>query len=216
MVGGAGWETVDEPVMRAVLDHRYDTAENTFVNIEWPAYLGTLDNSVAEASDDLYAHISTTDGPKIAVGASGSTFVMNEVMRRLAADPNPDKPSREDISFVIIGVVIPLISYRAKPIPVTPYDVIVVKGEYDGLAGSAMERASSAAAEVAAPVTLAAPVVVKALVAMDAPVVKTLTRATIRDQRGNAAAKVAAAAAEQVSDAKPARRGANPRGPLPG
>ena len=149
VIGGAGWETVDEPVMRAMLDHRYDTPENTFVNIEWPAYLGTLDNSVAEASDDLYAHITTTDGPKIAVGASGSTFVMNEVMRRLAADTNPDKPSPEDISFVIIGdgerglipalvplvgVDIPLISYRAKPIPVTPYDAIVVKGEYDGLA----------------------------------------------------------------------------------
>lgn len=150
VIGGAGWETVDEPVMRAMLDHRYDTPENTFVNIEWPAYLGTLDNSVAEASDDLYGHITTnTDGPMIAVGASGSTFVMNEVMRRLAADTNPDKPSPEDISFVIIGdgerglipalvplvgLDIPLISYRAKPIPVTPYDAIVVKGEYDGLA----------------------------------------------------------------------------------
>lgn len=149
VIGGAGWETVDEPVMRAMLDHRYDTPENTFVNIEWPAYLGTLDNSVAEASDDLYALITEDDGPMIAVGASGSTFVMNEVMRRLAADTNPDKPSPEDISFVIIGdgerglipalvplvgVDIPLISYRAKPIPVTPYDAIVVKGEYDGLA----------------------------------------------------------------------------------
>lgn len=149
VIGGAGWETVDEPVMRAMLDHRYDTPENTFVNIEWPAYLGTLDNSVAEASDDLYAHITTTEGDKIAIGASGSTFVMNEVMRRLAADTNPDKPTPDEISFVIIGdgerglvpalvpivgVDIPLISYRAKPIPVTPYDAIVVKGEYDGLA----------------------------------------------------------------------------------
>jgi hypothetical protein len=350
VIGGAGWETVDEPVMRAMLDHRYDTPENTFVNIEWPAYLGTLDDSVAEASDDLYAHITTTDGPKIAIGASGSTFVMNEVMRRLAADPNPDKPSPQDISFVIIGdgerglipalvpligVDIPLINYRAKPIPVTPYDAIVVKGEYDGLAdwpdrpwnllavanawlgspgvegfgeihwdsifanldtlpaknvtievntaggttttylvptaelpmlyplhamgvpqeaitvlnavlkpivdagysrndpawlkeitqvfslpsislpaATVPKRASSAATEVAAPVALAAPAVVKAPVTVDAPAVRTPKRATIRDPRGNSAAKsVAAAAAEQVSDAKPAqaRRGANAR-----
>jgi hypothetical protein len=148
-VGGAGWETVDEPLMRAILGSRFDKPENTFVNIEWPAYLGTLGNSVDVASDDLYAKIMATEGPQIAIGVSGSTFVMNEVMRRLANDPNPDKPTPEDISFVIIGdgerglipavvplvgPALPLVSYTTRPIPVTPYDAIVVKGEYDGLA----------------------------------------------------------------------------------
>ena len=149
VIGGMGWETVDEPVMRQILDYRYDTPENSFVNIEWPAYLGTLGDSVAEASDSLYAHVMSTDGHQIAIGVSGSTFVTNEVMRRLAEDPDPDKPTPEDISFVIIGdgergiipaVVpftgwdLPLVNYTAQPIPVTPYDAIVVKGEYDGLA----------------------------------------------------------------------------------
>ena len=149
VVGGMGWETVDEPVMREILDSRYDTPENTFVNIEWPAYLGTLGNSVSEASDSLYAHVMSTEGHQIAIGVSGSTFVANEVMRRLAEDPSPDKPTPEDISFVIIGdgergiipaVVpftgwdLPLVNYTAQPIPVTAYDAIVVKGEYDGLA----------------------------------------------------------------------------------
>ena len=81
-------------------------------------------------------------------------------------------------------------------------------------AATVPKRASSAATEVAAPVALAAPAVVKAPVTVDAPVVRTPKRATIRDPRGNSAAKsVAAAAAEQVSDAKPAqaRRGANAR-----
>ena len=90
-----------------------------------------------------------TDGPQIAIGVSGGTFVVNEVMRRLAEDSNPDKPTPQDISFVIIGdgergiipaVVpftgpdLPYIAYTTQPIPVTPYDAIVVKGEYDGLA----------------------------------------------------------------------------------
>ena len=149
VTGGMGWETVDEPIMRAILDSRYDQPDNTFVNIEWPAYLGTLGDSVDEASDSLYAHIMATDGPQIAIGVSGSTFVVNEVMRRLAEDPDPDKPTPQDISFVIIGdgergiipaVVpftgpdLPYIAYTTQPIPVTPYDAIVVKGEYDGLA----------------------------------------------------------------------------------
>ena len=149
VTGGMGWETVDESIMRAILDSRYDQPDNTFVNIEWPAFLGTLGDSVDEASDSLYAHIMATDGPQIAIGVSGSTFVVNEVMRRLAEDPNPDKPTPRDISFVIIGdgergiipaVVpftgpdLPYIAYTTQPIPVTPYDAIVVKGEYDGLA----------------------------------------------------------------------------------
>jgi len=149
VIGGMGWETVDEPVMRAILDSRYDQPENTFVNIEWPAYLGTLGDSVTEASDSLYTHVMATEGPQVVIGVSGSTFVANEVMRRLTVDPSPDKPTPGDISFVIIGdgergfipaVVpftgwdLPLVNYTAQPVPVTPYDAIVVKGEYDGLA----------------------------------------------------------------------------------
>ncbi len=147
-VGGAGWETLPESTMRAILGYRYDTPGNTFVNIEWPAYLGTLGDSVDQASDDLYALIGTTDGPEVAVGLSGSTLVMNEVMRRLDEDPNPPA-SPDKITFVIVGDAerglipaivaltgpnLPLVNYTAKPIPVTAYNAIVVTGEYDGLA----------------------------------------------------------------------------------
>jgi hypothetical protein len=149
VIGGMGWETVDQPTMRAILDSRFDKPENTFVNIEWPAALGSLGDSVAVASGDLYEHVMSTDGPQVAIGVSGSTFVVNEIMRRLADDPDPGKPAPQDISFVIIGdgergfipaVVpftgwdLPLVGYTTQPIPVTPYDAIVVTGEYDGLA----------------------------------------------------------------------------------
>jgi hypothetical protein len=146
-VGGAGWETIDQNVMKAILGYRYDVSGNTFVNIEWPAYLGTLGESVKEASDDLYAKIGTTGGPEVAVGLSGSTFVINEVMRRLDNDPTPPA-TPEQVTFVVvgdgergllpaiaalIGPNLPLVNYTVQPIPVTPYDVIVVTGEYDGL-----------------------------------------------------------------------------------
>jgi hypothetical protein len=152
-VGGAGWETIPENVMKALLGFRYNGGSfepgngNTFVNIEWPAYLGTLGESVKQASDDLYAVIGTTDGPEVAAGLSGSTFVINEVMRRLTNDPTP--PAGPDkITFVVvgdgergllpaiaalIGPNLPLVNYTVQPIPVTPYDMIVVSGEYDGL-----------------------------------------------------------------------------------
>ncbi|MGV0994303.1 MAG: PE-PPE domain-containing protein [Mycobacterium sp.] len=147
-IGGAGWETLDQPVMEAILGFRYDTAGNTFVNIPWPAYLGNLGEGVKQASDDLLAQIAITSGPQVAVGMSGSTFVVNEVMRRLGNDPNPPA-TPQDITFVVIGdgergllpaiaaligPDLPLVNYRVQPIPVTPYNVIVVKGEYDGLA----------------------------------------------------------------------------------
>lgn len=146
-VGGAGWETLDQTIMKAILGYRYDVPGNTFVNIPWPGYLGTLGNSVKVASDDLYAHIGTTDGPEVAVGLSGSTFVINEVMRRLENDPNPPA-TPEKITFVVvgdgergllpaiaalIGPDLPLVDYTVQPVPVTSYNVIVVTGEYDGL-----------------------------------------------------------------------------------
>ncbi len=151
VVGGAGWETVPEDLMRQLLGSRYDQDGNEFTNIEWPGDLGALGTSVTEASDDLYALITDPENTdkKIAIGVSASTFVVNDVMRRLAADPNPDKPKPGDITFVIIGdgerglmpavaaltgPELPLVNYATQPPPTTPYNAIVVKGEYDGLA----------------------------------------------------------------------------------
>ncbi len=146
-VGGAGWETLDQTMMKAILGYRYDVSGNTFVNIPWPAYLGNLGEGVKQASDDLYAQIGTTGGPEVAIGLSGSTFVINEVMRRLGNDPHPPATPQQ-ITFVAVGdgergllpaiaalfgPNLPLVNYTVQPIPVTPYNMIVVTGEYDGL-----------------------------------------------------------------------------------
>ena len=147
-VGGLGFPTVDEATMRAALGGRF-SAGNTFVNVPWPGQIapvkGTvpLGESVAVGVDNLYAAILATPGPKIATGVSGSTMVVNEVMRRLVNDPLAPPP--DELSFLVVGdaergifrpfrgVALPILDYTPKPIPVTPYDVTVVVGEYDGL-----------------------------------------------------------------------------------
>jgi hypothetical protein len=151
-IGGLGWETLDQDIMASTMGGLLDNGSNTFVNIPWNGLLGTIGESVNTVSDALYAELVSTPGPKIAVGLSGSTMAINEVMRRLdaqrAIDPT-SVPSPEDVSFIVMGdaergilpalvpffgATIPGINYTVRPIPVTAYDVTVVKGEYDGAA----------------------------------------------------------------------------------
>jgi len=148
-IGGIGWETLDQDIMEATFGGVLNTPDNTFVNIPWPGQLGAIGDSVNTASDALYAELLNTPGPKIAVGLSGSTMAINDVMRRLAvayaADP-ASVPSPADVSFMVAGdaergifpAIVPLFgqtipgyNYTVKPIPVTPYNITVVKGEYD-------------------------------------------------------------------------------------
>jgi hypothetical protein len=136
--------------MEATFGGVLNTPDNTFVNIPWPGQLGAIGESVDLASDALYTELLTTPGPKIAVGLSGSTMAINDVMRRLAvayANDPTSVPSPDEVSFMVagdaergifpalvpfFGQTIPGYNYTVKPIPVTPYDITVVKGEYDG------------------------------------------------------------------------------------
>ena len=148
-IGGIGWETLDQSIMESTFGGVLNDGNNTFVNIPWPGQLGAIGDSVNVASDALYADLLSTPGPKIAVGLSGSTMAINDVMRRLAVayanDPN-SVPSPSEVSFIVAGDAergifpalvpffgrnIPGYNYTVKPIPVTPYDITVVKGEYD-------------------------------------------------------------------------------------
>ena len=149
-IGGIGWETLDQDLMESTFGGVLNDGTNTFVNIPWPGQLGAIGDSVNLASDALYAELLATPGPKIGVGLSGSTMAINDVMRRLAvayaADPT-SVPGPDAVSFMVagdaergifpalvpfFGQTIPGYNYTVKPIPVTPYDITVVKGEYDG------------------------------------------------------------------------------------
>lgn len=163
-IGGLGWETLDQDIMESTFGGRLNDGTNTtfggalndgpntYRNIPWTGILGTIGSSVSTVSDALYADLLSTPGPKIAVGLSGSTMAINEVMRRLEAQRAIDPtsvPSPDEVSFIVagdaergllpalvpfFGPAIPGINYTVQPIPVTSYDITVVKGEYDGAA----------------------------------------------------------------------------------
>ncbi len=85
---------------------------------------------------------TTPPGPKIVMGASGTTVVVDEEMRRLANDPTA--PPADELSFVVMGdanrgifkafqgVKLPIFDYTPV-VPETKYDVMVIKGEYDAI-----------------------------------------------------------------------------------
>lgn len=147
-IGGLGYETVEPELMARVAGGRFANEEH-LVGLPWPGELApfngtlTLNQSVAVGLETLDAAIRNTPGQKIVVGASGSTLAVNEVMRRLANDPNG--PSADEISFMVLGdadrgvfkqlrgLTLPVFDYAVPGIPVTKYDVAVVAGEYDGL-----------------------------------------------------------------------------------
>lgn len=147
-IGGIGYETVEPELMVRVAGGRFANEEN-LVGLPWPGELApfngtlTLNQSVAAGLETLDAAIRNTPGQKIVVGASGSTLAVNEVMRRLANDPNG--PSADEISFMVLGdadrgvfkqlrgLTLPILDYTVPGIPVTKYDVTVVAGEYDGI-----------------------------------------------------------------------------------
>ena len=147
-MGGLGYETVGPELMRRVLAGRFADEEN-LVGLPWPGELApfngtlTLNESVAVGLETLDTAIRNTPGQKIVVGASGSTLAVNEVMRRLANDPNG--PDADEISLVVLGdadrgvfkqvrgLTLPVFDYTVPGVPVTKYDVMVVAGEYDGI-----------------------------------------------------------------------------------
>jgi hypothetical protein len=149
MLGGIGATVLPDMVMRQVLNGEY--ANDSRVNVVWPGearpYTGsddlTLGQSVAEGTETLYQKILTTPGPKTIVGMSAGALVVDEVLRRLADDP--DAPSKEQLTFVVLAdssrqLFInrtrynPTLDYTYQPPPETQYDVIVVTAEYDGFA----------------------------------------------------------------------------------
>ncbi len=159
MMGGAnGGGTIGDGTMLAVLDGKY--AADTRICVSWPAEIApiygttTLGRSIAIGADNLAAEIraqyaNDPGTPIVAVGLSQASEVLDATMTRLAAAraagdmtaPPPDK-----MSFVVAGdsdrgvlgwfkgITLPVFDYTPQGTPETPYNVTVVKGEYDGFA----------------------------------------------------------------------------------
>lgn len=147
ILSGNDYPVIDDGTMAAILSGYFGS--DARVNIYWPAQTWpesgwhslTLGQSIAVGVANLDAAIRSTPGSKVAAGISGSSQIIDEEMRRLAKDPNA--PAPDQLSFVVIGDAnrgmlrswngwyFPGLDY-VPTVPVTPYDVTVVAGEYDG------------------------------------------------------------------------------------
>ena len=100
-----------------------------------------LYDSVKVGADNLYAAVYATEGFKTIGGVSEGAPSVLEVLRRLeadAADPDDGKvpPPKTDMNVAIYGLPSKrfLGDLADLPVPVTPYDVLIVRAEYDAIA----------------------------------------------------------------------------------
>ncbi|KWX66353.1 PE-PPE domain-containing protein [Mycobacterium sp. NAZ190054] len=163
VIGGIATSSMHDVVMSQVLGGSLKDQQRVSVNwpAEAAPYTGrgdlTLGASINIGVDNLNAEIDAAldrlgkdangnyvDGEKVTVvGMSAGSLVVNEVLRQLAADA--EAPDKNQITFVLVADSSrqKLINqtrynksfdYTYRPAPETEYDIIVVTGEYDGMA----------------------------------------------------------------------------------
>ena len=135
LVGGTGEYAVlsDEQMATAMGGY---FAEYTRVGVPYPGLPDDFRYSLQVGTENLYAATYSTAGPKTIGGVSEGAPVVIEVLRRLAKDSTPPPPA--ELDAVILATLsrqfywLTGVSYH--DLPETPYNVKVVKAEYDGVA----------------------------------------------------------------------------------
>lgn len=134
IVGGAGpyAQLSDEQITTALGGYFAD--HHPRINVPFPGWAGFA-YSIDVGADNLIAAIEATEGPKTIGGVSKGAPVIDEVLRRLMDDPY--RPPRAELNAVIYGypnrTVFARNGVEYRPLPATPYDVLIVKAQYDGL-----------------------------------------------------------------------------------
>lgn len=113
--------------------------------VEYPAALFGMDRSIAVASEVVITAVDGAAGPLIVAGFSQGAVAVTGVKRLLMERPHDERPAPEQLSFLTIGdptgpggimrslpFRIPLLGLTPTLAPETPYDTVVVTGEYDG------------------------------------------------------------------------------------
>jgi hypothetical protein len=101
-----------------------------------------INTALGKLSRDGHGHV--INGEKVTVvGLSAGSLVVNEVLRNMIAAGELTDP--DEISFIVVEdssrqelikdtKYNSRLDYTYRPAPVTPYNVVVVTGEYDGMA----------------------------------------------------------------------------------
>lgn len=163
MIGGIKIPTMTDLMMAPLLEGAFKNQTRTSVTwpAEAGPYSGkddmtlgasirigipALDSAITTALGNLTrdANGNVVNGEKVTVvGLSAGSLVVNEVMREWMQEgvmPDPD-----DITFIVVedssrqelikdAKYSTKYDYTYQPPPITPYDVIVITGEYDGMA----------------------------------------------------------------------------------
>ncbi len=131
LLGGVGQyaELTDEQMATAMGGY---FADYTRINVAYPGLPDDFGYSIQVGTDNLYAAVYATDGPKTIGGVSESGPVVIEVLRRLMNDEN--RPPPTELDAVVLGLLSPTlyrftgVTYREPP--ETPYDITLVPPEY--------------------------------------------------------------------------------------
>jgi hypothetical protein len=163
MIGGIKIPTMTDLMMAPLLEGAFKNQTRTSVTWPAQAgpYSGkgdmTLGASIAVGIPNLEAAINTAlgnlsrdaqgnpiNGEKVTVvGLSAGSLVVNEVLRDWVK--SGEMPDPEDVTFIVVEdssrqKLINDVKYSSKfdytyqPPPITPYDIVVITGEYDGMA----------------------------------------------------------------------------------
>ncbi|MEH3142363.1 MAG: PE-PPE domain-containing protein [Mycobacterium kyogaense] len=156
IIGGIKIKSMDDTLMKPLLEGAFKNDVRT--SVSWPAEAGpysgkgdmTLGASIRIGIPNLDAAIDTAvgnlQGPNdkvTVVGLSAGSLVVNEVMRQWMEEGTMPDPSK--VTFIVVEdssrqELIKDAKYSSKydytyqPPPVTPFNVVVITGEYDGMA----------------------------------------------------------------------------------
>lgn len=140
----SGTRTFHPPPYPEQLLPGYFTGD-TVTNIVYPAALFGMDVSVAVAAAGIEQAVAHTPGPMVIGGFSQGAIAVTYAMRALMALPADERPAADRLTFVTVGdptapggilrfidAIIPVIELTPVAMPDTPYNTVVVNGEYDG------------------------------------------------------------------------------------
>jgi len=113
--------------------------------IDYPAAILGMDRSVAVAAEAVLAAIDTAEGPLILAGYSQGAIALTYGKLVLMSRPADQRPAPDDLTFLTIGdptgpggimrslpFRVPVLGLSPVLVPETPYDTVLVTGEYDG------------------------------------------------------------------------------------
>ncbi len=119
----------------------------TISRVDYPAAVFGMDRSIAIAVQGITQAVRDSEEPAIAAGFSQGALAVTYAKKELMALPESQRPASDRLAFITIGdpsgaggilkslrFRVPLIGLTPVTSPDTPYNTVVVHGEYDGWA----------------------------------------------------------------------------------